>query len=62
MTISRMLKSPAAAHYVGVEPGTMPVWRHRGVGPPYHRVNRAVLYAVEDLDSWLARVRIVPSA
>ena len=50
------LSSASAAHYIGVRPQALRLYRHKGVGPPYARLGgkrgRAV-YAVEDLEEWL---------
>ncbi|RAL31168.1 helix-turn-helix transcriptional regulator [Rhodococcus sp. AQ5-07] len=29
-------------------------WRARGIGPRYHRFDRSVRYAPQDVDDWLA--------
>lgn len=48
-----LLKTKEAAGYIGVVPGTLPVWRHLGVGPIYLKIGRKVLYRKGDLDAYL---------
>ena len=40
---------------VMVTPGTMARWRRLGIGPPYFRFSRRVLYLGRDLNEWLDR-------
>ena len=42
-----------AAKYLGVQPGTLTAWRHRGQGPVFIRVGRLVRYREEDLERWV---------
>ena len=53
------LRVPDAARYVGLTPSTLAKMRLRGDGPRYSKAGpRIVVYAVADLDAWLAgRVR-----
>lgn len=37
-------------------------WRHKGMGPPYYKVGRKVLYSGADLNAWLAAQRVEPAA
>lgn len=48
-----LLKNKEAAEYIGVVPGTLPVWRHLGIGPIYLKIGRKVLYRKSDLDTYL---------
>ncbi len=49
------LRAPAAAEYVGLSPSTLAKMRLRGDGPIYAKSGpRIVVYAVADLDRWLA--------
>lgn len=50
----QMLRPPRAAAFLGVSPRTLAKWRWEGVGPPFKRAGRCILYAPADLDSWLA--------
>ncbi len=40
-------------------PDTVRYWRHVGKGPVSYRAGRKVLYAVEDVENWLASLRTV---
>jgi hypothetical protein len=54
----RMLRTPAAASYVGLAPRTLEKYRLRGGGPAYYRLSgHAVVYDVDDLDLWLTSRR-----
>jgi predicted site-specific integrase-resolvase len=56
------LKPPAAASELGVTCATLKAWRHRGRGPAFVRVGRAVRYRPEDLAAFLARHRVGPQS
>lgn len=58
---SSPLKPPAAAAELGVKPDTLKTWRHRGVGPAFVRVGRAIRYQRDDLASFIARQRVEPA-
>lgn len=46
--------SDEAAQYLGLSPGTLPVWRCNGRHAiPFIRVGRAIRYRKSDLDRWL---------
>ena len=51
----RLLSTMEAAHYLGLDPGTLKRWRTRGVNPPLSYVkvsaNRC-RYALETLKEW----------
>jgi len=36
---------------------TVRYWRHVGKGPKSFKVGRRVLYAIEDVDAWIARAK-----
>ena len=38
-------------------PETLRFWRHVGKGPRSFKVGRRVLYAVQDVESWLSAAR-----
>lgn len=40
--------------------GTLRNWRSKGIGPPFIRIGKAVLYARADLEAWEARQRSRP--
>jgi predicted DNA-binding transcriptional regulator AlpA len=51
----RVLRTPAAAEYLGLSPSTIEKFRLTGEGPKFVRIGaRAVGYRIEDLDGWLA--------
>jgi predicted DNA-binding transcriptional regulator AlpA len=56
---TRVLRTPAAAEYVGLSDSTLEKFRLTGEGPQFVRIGvRAVGYRIEDLEAWLAeRVR-----
>ena len=57
------LDQDAAAEYLGVQPGTLSVWRSTGrYAVPFLKVGRKVLYSKRDLDAWLASRRVVKTA
>lgn len=41
------------AEYLHVKPGTLRVWVHRKVGPPYIQVEGQRLYRWEDIEQYL---------
>ena len=50
----RILRTPAAAAYLGLSPSTLEKRRITGGGPRFVRLGgRAVGYDVRDLDAWL---------
>jgi excisionase family DNA binding protein len=50
----RLLTQDEAASYLRVSPRTLQRWRTEvGIGPPWHRAGRRVLYKQRDLDAWL---------
>jgi excisionase family DNA binding protein len=54
----RLLTQDEAAEYLRVSPRTLQRWRtEAGMGPPWHRAGRRVLYKQRDLDAWLEQQR-----
>ena len=52
---SRYLRAPEAAKFLGLSTSTLSKMRLRGDGPVYAKAGpRVVVYAVADLESWLA--------
>lgn len=47
--MARLLPADLAALAVGVKPGTLRVWRHRGLLTPAGGTTRRPLYALADL-------------
>jgi len=49
-----LLGNTAAAQYIGIEPGTLEVWRStKRYVIPYIRSGRLIKYRKIDLDTWL---------
>lgn len=61
---SELLDSKEAASFLRVTPRTLRNWRHRGDGPPYIKLGRAVRYTKKDLEDWIKAQRVgsCPSA
>jgi predicted DNA-binding transcriptional regulator AlpA len=49
-----IVKSPAAAHYLGLELSTLHRWRRAGVGPRFVKMGGAIRYNTTDLDDFIA--------
>ena len=49
----RILRTNAAAEYVGLAAGTLEKMRTLGTGPRFLKLGRAVGYDIRDLDAWL---------
>lgn len=49
----RYLRTPEAARFVGLSIRTLEKHRIYGTGPRYFKLGGRVLYAVEDLQSWV---------
>ncbi len=47
------LRTPQAAEYLGLSASVMEKMRLRGNGPPYAKLGRMVVYAVNDLEAWI---------
>jgi integrase len=54
---TRWLDCPAAAARSGLTIGTLATYRSMGVGPPYRKVGRRVVYDPAELDAWIAGAR-----
>lgn len=52
-TSDRLLDTRAAARRLGLSPGTLQNWRHRGQGPAYVRLGTAVRYIEGDLAEFI---------
>jgi len=50
------LNRKQAARYIGYAPKTLANWAVLGIGPRFTRPNGKALYALADLDLWLATV------
>ncbi len=51
------LDTPRAAQFVGVSKRTLEKWRYEGIGPPYLKLGRRVLYSMADLEDWIDKHR-----
>ena len=51
------VRAPDAALYLELAESTLAKMRVRGDGPVYYKIGRAVVYAREELDRWLASKR-----
>ncbi|SEM01571.1 helix-turn-helix transcriptional regulator [Xaviernesmea oryzae] len=49
------LRTPDAARYVGLSGRTLEKHRTYGTGPAYRKLGGVVVYAIEDLEAWVAR-------
>jgi predicted DNA-binding transcriptional regulator AlpA len=59
----RMLNTQEAADYLGLAKNTLEKARVHGDGPYFTKFSsRAVRYAIEDLDAWIAKHRAASSA
>ena len=48
-----LTQEEVAERYRGlVSVGTLANWRFQGIGPPFRKIGKAVLYAESDLDAW----------
>lgn len=47
------LTTRQAAGLLGLKENTLEIWRHRGVGPNYCKLGRAVRYRADDLMAWV---------
>ena len=36
-------------------------WRHKGVGPPFYRLGRKIIYRGADLNEWAEAQRVEPA-
>lgn len=58
MDSKRYVDVRGAAMHTGYSKSTLDKMRSRGEGPPYFKPGRRkVIYALEDLDAWIARAR-----
>lgn len=47
----------AAARYLALSPHSLECYRSLGGGPPFYKFGKFVLYAVADLEGWVAERR-----
>ena len=51
-----------ASDLMGVAPQTLARWRCEGGGPPFIRVGRKIMYAVEDITAWMNSRRVASTS
>jgi len=51
----RYLRTPEAAHFLGLSGRTLEKHRTYGTGPRYSKIGGRVVYAVDDLQAWVTR-------
>ena len=51
------LRTPAAAHYLGIADSTLEKMRVSGTGPEFEIVGKAVVYSIHALEEYLAQRR-----
>jgi hypothetical protein len=51
------LRTPAAAHYLGIADSTLEKMRVSGTGPEFEIVGKAVVYSIPALEEYLAQRR-----
>ena len=49
----RVFDTAAAAPLVGVQPGTLEVWRCKGIGPRFVKSGSRVVYRLRDINEYL---------
>lgn len=60
--MSRRVRTPEAAAYIGVPEGTLRSWKSRKQGPSFIKKGRVVLWDLDDVDAWLAAHRVETKA
>lgn len=54
----RLLSTREAADLLGIQPGTLKLWRHQGKGPPFikkgHAAQAGVGYELSAVEAWKA--------
>jgi len=57
---ARKLKTEEVARELEVSPATLRQWRHRGCGPAFLRLGRAIRYDARDVQAFAAQQRVEP--
>jgi len=60
--MSQNLITAEVAELVRAPIETVRYWRHVGKGPKSFKVGRRVLYAIEDVDAWIAQAKVNSAA
>ncbi len=50
----RQLRTPQAAHFLGISLRTLEKHRTYGTGPIYRKIGGRVVYTINDLEAWAA--------
>ena len=58
----RVLSDAEVAERLGVSPFTVRAWRHKGQGPRFMKMGRAVRYRAEDVEAFKQTALIDPAA
>jgi predicted DNA-binding transcriptional regulator AlpA len=53
----KYLNTKKAAQYIGMSTQFLEIARHKGDGPEYLKMSKAVRYKRSDLDAWMERFR-----
>jgi hypothetical protein len=51
--VGPVFDTAAAASLLGVKPGTLEVWRCKGIGPRFVKIGARVVYRLRDLNEYL---------
>jgi len=54
-TSPNLLTSVEVAKMLGITHSTLRSWRFRGEGPPSVKVGVAVIYRIEDVETWMRK-------
>ena len=60
--MSQNLITAEVAELVRAPIETVRYWQHVGKGPKSFKVGRRVLYAIEDVDAWIAQAKVNSAA
>jgi predicted site-specific integrase-resolvase len=53
--VCEFLTSAQAAVRLGIRPGTLTVWRRRGIGPAYLRCGGSIRYREADIEAYIQK-------
>lgn len=56
-----LVRPTEVAEYLNVKPGTLRVWAHRNVGPPYVLVQGRRMYRWSQVNAWLDERTVKPA-
>jgi len=59
--IKRYMSRGEAADYTGIAASTLNNLQTAGKGPLFSRIGGRVIYAIEDLDAWIASFKVDPA-